>query len=196
MGVVTTLDEASDRALVERALTVGDDAAWGALYDRLAPAVHGCLVAMGLLSRAEVEDAVQETFLRLFRGLERFDPARRLEPFVLGIARHVAIDACRRRRAAAPGEVGELPGDGPVDDGVSQAEERAIVRAALAALDPDHAAAIALRHTARLTMRELADSLDCSVPTARARLRKAAHRFAVELRHRGLELAGAGEEHA
>ena len=67
-----------------------------------------------------------------------------------------------------------------------RAERRDLVQDALAALAPEQRAALALRHATRLTMQELANSLSCSIPTARSRLREAAHRFSVELRSRGV----------
>lgn len=69
---------------------------------------------------------------------------------------------------------------------VARAEERALVGQALAALEPDVRAALVLRHVNGLTMRELAAGLGCSVPTARQRLRGAAHLLARELRRRGV----------
>ena len=73
-----------------------------------------------------------------------------------------------------------------VGDRLERAEADGLVQDALAALKPEQRSALALRHTSRLTMRELADALSCSVPTARSRLREAARLFAAELRTRGL----------
>ena len=76
--------------------------------------------------------------------------------------------------------------DTPAPERAQRAEERRGVQAALESLDDELRAALSLRHTQRLTMQELATSLDCSVPTARQRLRKAARLFAGELRRRGV----------
>ncbi len=182
----------SEAALVAEA-RAGDEQARGALYDRLAPAVHRavCALAPGLRG-AEVEDAVQETFLRLFRDLGRFDPDRPLRPYALGIARRVVLELGRARPQDDAALAGALSTDTPAPDRVERQERRALVQGALAALEPEQREALALRHATCLTMQELAESLACSVPTARARLRAAAHRFAVELRRRGvLEAEGA-----
>ncbi|MCO5167688.1 MAG: RNA polymerase sigma factor [Planctomycetes bacterium] len=176
-------------------LAPGDPAALGALYQRHARDVQRLVLGMRLgLGREEVEDAVQETFLRALRDLQRFDRARPLRGWVLGIARHVAVDRARRGRvrAAAPVDGGAVVDPGPAggEDAAARAEQAALVTAALGALEPEQRAALALRHVEGLTMDDLAAALDCSVPTARARLREAAHRLAGELRRRGL---GAGE---
>lgn len=193
MGVVV---EPPARELIERG-RAGDLEALGALYDLLAPEVQRCLVALRLgLGPAEVEDAVQETFLRLFRALERVDPARPVKAYALGIARHVGQDLARRRAAAR--EDGELDPDqradsdaGQVGEAIERGEQQALVRAALGALSPEQREVLALRHQARLTMESLAEALGCSVPTARSRLREAARRFGIELRARGVISEGA-----
>jgi RNA polymerase sigma-70 factor, ECF subfamily len=177
--------------LVSRALA-GDDQAFAAIYHRHADDVQRVIVSLRLrLRREEVEDAVQDTFLRLLRDLPRVDPDRSLRGYVLGIARNVALDRCRRAslRAAAP--LADTAHDGKTDrveDRVERAEEAELMARALEALDPERRATLSLRHVQGLTMDELALALDCSVPTARARLRDAAALLGRELRRLGLEV--------
>jgi RNA polymerase sigma-70 factor (ECF subfamily) len=190
---VVAVTEVAPGELVERG-RLGDPAALGALYDLLAADVQRCLVALRIgLSPVEVEDALQETFLRLFRGLDRLDPARSPKAWALGIARHVAHDMARRRRVrrAEEGDPDRRAGEGRTSDAVARGEESALVREALDALPDAEREVLALRHQSRLTMEALAGALRCSVPTARGRLRAAASRFAAELRARGVLPAGA-----
>lgn len=183
------LEEVAVEEHVEAALG-GDDAAWAALYDALAPDVQRFLVGLGVLRRAEVDDAVQETFVRLVRDLPRFDRARPLRPFVLGVARHVAIDAMRRARSAQQTQervaVERVAGHVTPSDRLTRQEQDARVQEALSAVEPELRTLLLLRHASALTMSELAESAEVSVPTARDRLRKAARRFAVELKQRGV----------
>lgn len=204
-GAVDEGVQASLEARVEAALEGAEgepgavSAAWAALYDALAPDVHGFLLGLGVLGRGEVEDAVQETFVRLVRDLSRWDRARPLRPFVLGVSRHVAIDLLRRRKArqarqeraaAAGARESERP-----SERVTRREEDQQIQAALAAVEPELRGLLVLRHANQLTLRELAEVCDCSLPTLRERLRRAARRFAVELRQRGVMPGGwsAGE---
>src|SRR5512144_2508137 len=46
----------------------------------------------------DVEDCTHETLRRALEGRERLREGEALRPWVLGIARHVAIDARRRQR--------------------------------------------------------------------------------------------------
>jgi RNA polymerase sigma-70 factor (ECF subfamily) len=183
----------STRALIER-VRADDEAAYGEVYDLLAPSVQRYLCALPMrLSHAEVEDAVQETFLRLFDGLERFDAERALAPYALGTARRVALELRRKaRKAQAQSDLDARPStDTPAPERAERAERRSLVLEALGALSPEQRDALALRHASRATMQELAESLSCSVPTARSKLRDAARRFAGELRLRGvLEVEG------
>lgn len=179
---------ATSSDLVQRA-RAGDGQAREALYRAHVEDVQRLIVSLRLrLRREEVEDAVQDTFLRLFRDLPRFDAGRSLRGWVLGIARHVAVDRCRRGRVRvmeplpdAAAAAGAAPAEA-----LERAEETDLVARALEALDPEPRAALALRHVQGLTMDELAQALDCSLPTARARLRDAAALLGGELRRLGL----------
>ena len=73
-------------------------AAFRFIYDRHAPDVFRFQMKV-LRDAGLAEDSVQETFVRLHRGLGGFDPERPLRPWVLTIARNVAIDLLRSSRA-------------------------------------------------------------------------------------------------
>src|SRR5947199_4034451 len=80
-----------------------------------APSVHDLEALRGPLtgycyrllgSAADTDDAVQETVIRAYRHLDRFDPARaRLSTWVHGIATNICLDMLRsaqRRALLAP----------------------------------------------------------------------------------------------
>src|SRR3712207_5201797 len=69
------------------------------LFDRYWP--YAWRVAFVVLrDRAAASDVAQETLDRLFRSLDRYDPARALRPWVRRIALNAALDEARRRRRA------------------------------------------------------------------------------------------------
>ncbi|MGE0709664.1 MAG: RNA polymerase sigma factor [Planctomycetota bacterium] len=158
------------------------------LYERLVGEAGRFLLGLRLgLSAGEVEDALQETFVRLFRALPRFDPEREVLPYALGIARHVALDLLAKRPEAAGSEVEGLTAGGrTVGSDAAREEERDLVNEALQAIGTEHAAVLTLRHQNGLTMAQLAEALECSVPTARKRLRDAARLLRGELAARGV----------
>lgn len=181
-------DAEVDLEALARAAAGGDVDAFGVLYDALAPSTLRFLRKLGRLAPEQLDDALQESFLRLLRRLPALDRPARVRSYLFGIAHHVAVDAARARR---PVEVDDEPASSAPDPArATEGHERdALVAAALAALPDGLRAALAMRHVGGLSMEELASALECSVPTARARLREAASRLAVELRRRGLDPA-------
>jgi RNA polymerase sigma-70 factor (ECF subfamily) len=82
----------------------GDAGAFATLYDRHAAAVMAFAYHL-TWDRTTAEDAVQETFLKVWRAAGRFRAGARLEPWLFRIARHAALDARRRRPTVPTGEV-------------------------------------------------------------------------------------------
>jgi RNA polymerase sigma-70 factor (ECF subfamily) len=176
----------SDAALVERA-QAGEGEAFALLYERSAGEVRRFLVGLRLgLDAGALDDAVQETYLRLLDALGRYHSERAFLPYVLGVARHVALERCRQRSRAPQPLAKAVVSPHTPPEGVALADERrALVDAALGALPPDLRMVLTLRHVNGLNTGGLCEALECSPPTARARLRAAATRFALELRRLG-----------
>lgn len=185
--------EPTDQEAVARCLARGegpDHEAFRVLYDRHAPAVVPFLERL-LPDSAAAEDALQETFLRLYRGLEGYDPTRPLAPYVFRIARNVAIDWLRSHKGPRPGTADPPAGEGkgPAARSAHEAavagERSALVGEALAALAPEHRAVLVLRLVHGLKLEEVSEALACSERTARNRLRAASVLLERELRRRG-----------
>jgi RNA polymerase sigma-70 factor (ECF subfamily) len=77
----------------------GDRAAFGRLYDRYGRMVHGVLMAR--VPRDDVDDLVQEVFLKALGRLRSLRDPRAFGGWVAAIARHVAVDLARRRPEAS-----------------------------------------------------------------------------------------------
>lgn len=189
MALVTEIDLAECVARCQR----GDGDAFGLLYDRLAPDVARFLRGVSRRLRgARLDDAVQETFVRLLSRLPKLQQTAQLRAYTLGVARHVALDALRRaetrgRRELEVGARRLREAAEPADARLERAELAALGRELLDDLDPELRLVISLRHVSQLTMPELAIALGCSVPTARSRLRMAVRRLAAALRERGVD---------
>lgn len=84
---------ALDRAM--DAYASGDDAAFEAVYDGLAPRLEPFLFRI-TRDRARAEDALQQTMLHIHRARGRFVPGAAVVPWAFAIARRVAIDHHRR----------------------------------------------------------------------------------------------------
>ncbi len=112
-----------EKRLVERARS-GDDRAARELYDRSRPAVYRLARAFADLDPDDVEDVVQESFVRAFGNLGSLQDPARFVPWLLAIARNCALTALSRRRAGAE-----------LRDGLEREAEEA-VRAAVELPDP------------------------------------------------------------
>jgi RNA polymerase sigma-70 factor (ECF subfamily) len=175
---------------VLQAAQVGDRAACRALVERYQRRV-AAVIARVLAAKAHpqiVEDLAQETFLRVFRALPRFDadgPAR-LSTWILTIATRVAIDELRSGRLVVdhvPLDAPELPESalaepGRSPDAVAEAAavQRAVVRA-VEGLPAEQRAAFVLRVFHDLDYEEIALALDVDIGTVKSRIARTRERL-------------------
>jgi RNA polymerase sigma-70 factor (ECF subfamily) len=91
----TTDTEARDRADMAR-LVGGHDAALNDLMERHAPAVFHFLCRM-LGNEDDASDLAQDTFVRVFRARESFNPAQKFSTWLFTIAANLARNQLRWR---------------------------------------------------------------------------------------------------
>ena len=173
----------ADDDLVRRCLR-GHADAMRELVDRFQPDVFA-LCARLVGHRHDAEDVTQEVFLRVFRSLTRWDAARPLRPWVLGIA----VNRCRtwigrKRRVPEPVEyLHDVPGrqsDAPPD------ELTTALRAAVDDLRGEYREVFVLFHEHGRSYDEIADVVDRPVGTVKTWLHRARMQVLTELRRRGL----------
>jgi RNA polymerase sigma-70 factor (ECF subfamily) len=125
-------------------------------------------------SHHAAEDAVQETFVRAYRALPRFEGDFRLQAWLHRILENVCIDegGRRSREGAAAERIGSLRGPSPSDpaDLTVLAEGRAAVTAALAELPDAYRTAVAMRYLDGLSYQEVAVATGVTEENARARV--------------------------
>ena len=88
-------DDGADAAM-ER-YSAGEEAAFAALYDVLAPRLLGFLRKATHDDHA-AEDLMQQTLLQMHRARGSFIPGARVTPWAFAIARRLLIDSVRRQR--------------------------------------------------------------------------------------------------
>ena len=143
----------------------GEEGACQALVERYQRPVFALLSRM--IGRGpSVEDLAQETFLRAFRSLDRFDlqgPAR-LSTWLLTIAARQAIDFLRKARPLEVSALRIAPGS---------AELRSALAQAISALPPDFRATFLLREAHGFSTAEVAEALGVEEGTVKSRLSRA-----------------------
>lgn len=167
---------ASDEALLA-AVGAGDQAAFTVLFDRHAPRVHG-LARIILGDPVAADDAVQETFLRVWRFASGFDPRRgSVAGWLMSAARNVSVDAARLRGTVQYLDpetllalVTPAPGAGPAESALAACEVDR-VRTALMALPPEQRRVLLLARWWGLSATEIAARDHLPVGTVKSRIR-------------------------
>jgi len=132
-----------------------------------------------MLGNAEdAEDAAQETFLRAYKSIKRYDRRRSFSTWLLSIAAHYCIDQIRRRRFQLVSiedlPVPDLPDKSPtVEKSLSRKEEQRRVRALLDILDPVDRAAVVMYYWYDFSYREISETLSLTQSAVKSRLHRA-----------------------
>ena len=175
----------TDAVLIERTLK-GDEHAFAELVRRYQAAVWGTVHRL-LGNSSEKEDAVQETFLRAFAALGKFDPQYSFGPWILRIAVNYCIDQLRKRKSGKFrlwSELGEMEQErllrdfthdgGYESSGTAYPEGYAeAARSLLDGLNPKYKAAFVLREVEEREYGEVAGILGTTEITARVRVSRA-----------------------
>jgi RNA polymerase sigma-70 factor (ECF subfamily) len=144
-----------------------------------------------LASPFEAEDAVQETLIRAWKGLTRFEGRSALRSWLYRIATNVCLDMLGgRERRARPMDLGpagepvienlrtpEVPWIQPIPDPADEAVERETIRlafvAALQHLPPKQRAVLILCEVLRWQAAEVAELLETTVASVNSALQRA-----------------------
>jgi RNA polymerase sigma-70 factor, ECF subfamily len=129
------------------------------------------------------EDAAQESFLRAYQNLQRYDRNRPFATWLLSIAAHYCIDRLRRRKLSVFSldeendegvtfEIADPASPNPEAESVKR-EERDRLHILLKDLDATDRAAIVLRYWNDYSEIEIAESLNLTVSAVKSRLHRA-----------------------
>jgi RNA polymerase sigma-70 factor (ECF subfamily) len=167
--------ELSDHELIARVICQDEDAL-AALYDRY----YRLIFAIGLRvtgDQAVAEEVVQDVFHAVWRTAGGFKPTGNPAAWLVGIARHRAIDATRARGVRARRGDHSLNIALEIDNGLLTevyVEQRLLgehVREALRQLSPPQREALELAYYAGLTQAEIAVRVGAPLSTVKTRLR-------------------------
>lgn len=162
----------------------GDDRAFAALVRPHIDAVHGFLVRM-TGHHDEAKDVLQETLVRVWKGLDSYEHDGRFRAWMFAIARNAALDRRRAQRDTRRiDSLNGLSGDGasPAD----RAEQREFVgdlESALERLPEARRSVFLMRQESGMTFREIADAMGIPLGTALSHMHHAVRALKKELKH-------------
>ncbi len=154
-------------------------------FERVAQDLSGPLGAylMRQVGRPDVaEELLQETLIRIERGLSDFEGRSGLKTWAFAIATRVVVDHLRapanRLRVVEIDETVEPPdGEAGLDDRLIAGEMNACVRGVIDTLPADYRAALVLHDLEGMTAEQTAAIVGCSLPTAKIRIHRARQRL-------------------
>lgn len=167
-----------DREWMKRAAQ-GDKDAFGCLVEKYQQRLLNFFLRLGVSS--DVEDLVQESFLRVYRYRDRYKPTAKFTTFLYTVARSACLDRARKRGrfAALQDAYGQhLVTEQQVADRQNQAQ-RPDIRAALDRLPPKLREVLVLSVYEEMKYHEIAAVLDIPEGTVKSRV----HTAVAELRN-------------
>ena len=166
---------------IEEALLIsrardGDQEAFRQLVERYQGAVYNLAYRM-LGDPGDAEDAAQEIFVRIYRQLGRYDPARKFSTWTLAIATNYCIDQLRRRRMQLVPLENIIPWArareaGPEGEAITQ-EQRDEVQRLITQLPEKYRAPLVLRYFDELSCAEIAEVLGLPEGTVKTQIHRA-----------------------
>jgi RNA polymerase sigma-70 factor (ECF subfamily) len=158
----------------------GDVAAWEVLVRQHQEAIFR-LAYLFLGDSAEAEDTAQETFLRAYQALHRFDGSRPLRPWLLSIAANLArnrLRSARRFLKAVQRLIRLEPEQSYTRDHVQEAHwQSQSVWRAIQKLGTNDQQIVYLRYYLGLSVEEAAQTLGVASGTIKSRLNRALGRL-------------------
>ncbi|HEU4719946.1 MAG TPA: sigma-70 family RNA polymerase sigma factor [Gemmatimonadaceae bacterium] len=172
---------AAERSLLVRAAQQGDVRAFATLVDAY---YARCLrFALHMLSnRGDAEEAVQDTFVRVYRALPSYEERESFEPWLFRIlANRCRTAGARERRRSEFVEFGEVPeraNDRRHDEAIAWREE---IRRALALLPAEQREAFLMRHVEDLTYDDMAIATGAGISALKMRVKRACDALRIRL---------------
>jgi RNA polymerase sigma-70 factor (ECF subfamily) len=119
----------------------------------------------------DAEDIAQETFVKAYNHLGRFDGRARFSTWLYAIAKNTAFNHLRRRRSHQPIE--ELAEVLPAPEAALDNNERASIWAAAKTLKPKYSETLWLFYAEGFSLKEVAEIMNTNSITVRVNLHRA-----------------------
>jgi RNA polymerase sigma-70 factor (ECF subfamily) len=163
----------------------GDNDAFAALVRSVQRPVYGLCLRL-LRTEAEAAEIAQESFLRAYQNLDRFDDSRPFDLWVLAIARNLCLDLLRRRTKLKTEDVEDhahalASGEASLEEQAIGSQVRTSLEEAMGTLSADDREVLALYYVQKRTTKEIAQVMGVAPGTIMARLFRAREKLRVKM---------------
>lgn len=159
----------------------GDSRAFSSLVDKHLPAVYAFVYRL-TGNKDEASDISQESFVKVWKNISRYDHNQNFKTWLFTIARNTTIDFLRKRReivfSKMEYEEGEgfgvaIPDPEPLPDVLFEKKEiKEKVEGALNTLSPDQKTVVILHYKDGLTFEQIGKVVGKSVNTVKSQYRR------------------------
>ncbi|MDZ4859210.1 MAG: sigma-70 family RNA polymerase sigma factor [Candidatus Hydrogenedentes bacterium] len=189
------MSDLSDWDLVARA-RAGDTDAFALLVRRYqSPLIHFCFRMAGSLEDAQ--DIAQDSFVRVYRYIDRLRPDAKFSTVLFGMARNLTLnflrDSKRRGRGITMSLTRDDESEHVVEDSTARPDESARIReiesligAALDELSAEHREVLVLRELQGMDYESIGEIIECPSGTVKSRIARAREQLRIKL----IELGG------
>ena len=177
-------DKYQDLKLIRKAKN-GDPKSFAKLVRKYQRQVYACIARM-VFSHDLTDDLIQETFIKAFKNLYRFDEKYPFYPWVRRIAVNTTINRLKSEAIRKTLPLDELNSTAISDDDPVQQVERdemlQNLKRALQTLPEEQRAVFTLRTDEEMNYEEIAETLGVSIGTVMSRLKRARSKLKILLK--------------
>ena len=158
----------------------GSNAAFEEIYSRYSDRLFAYFLKMFRMDRQKAADFTQDLFIKVIDNKAKFDTDRRFKSWIFTIATYM----CRtdfRKKGDISIEEEHYQGSEEINNHYDAQLFKRLLKTSVDALSYNHKAVFILRHQHHLSVREVAEIMDCSEGTVKSRLYYATNKLAQKL---------------
>lgn len=163
----------SDEELMQRSRD-GDSQAFGQLYDRYAPRLHHYFARMLWNDQEKARDMTQDLFTKIIKKPELYKKGSKFSTWIYSIASNMCKNEYRhhevKQRHAVGVQQAYADSLGSKRPDIDQQDFKRSLDAQLEQLDHPQRSTFIMRYKQGLSIKEIADVMDCSEGTVKSRL--------------------------
>jgi RNA polymerase sigma-70 factor (ECF subfamily) len=172
MSSTSTANSETDLELLKK-IAVGDESAFSELYSRYNSSLFNFILRL-ILRKDAAEDVLQEVFLAVWQGSNRFQSKSAVKTWLFRIAYHKSISWLRKEKIRLQSlNIDELSifSEKPSPEGslIDHWQETQI-KSAIAQLSHNHRSVIELTFVHGFSYKEIANIMKCPVGTVKSRM--------------------------